>query len=438
MLRVSCLLAFICLSSAGAQRLSALDFGRSLKLPEGSYEAATTSRLLNRPLPRDGIRLTSLSVINAEFLKRVFTDAPSDFGFRCSGEREVVALPGTPNDGRAFVQTLLKQSGIQPLYQNPSRLYFSAGPTFAGFNEYQGALYLSVCQATRDLSGLVERVTPHETYLGQTPYLIAADYAGRLNWCTALPDPLLRSVRAFSGSALQADVSPDGSRIAVAGWDARPAVKVFDAATGALLQTLGLPSGPVSLTFSGDGKTLLVLDANTTYTWLDIASGQTLNSWQVVSLISSDLRGAGSSLFLEWSPTSTIRVYDAARATPRFSLRNFKLNARAVTPDGQWIVTASTRGVLSAFSTRDGKAGATVSLGVTTGAGLASGPGDSEVTALVIQTAEGRPPQVVTQIWAVGSPALRPAATINHRRADMIVFDSARTTPVSIPLCRAP
>ncbi|UQN10583.1 WD40 repeat domain-containing protein [Deinococcus sp. QL22] len=296
---------------------------------------------------------------------------------------------------------------------------------------------LTVCRATWDLVSLKVGGAGHEAFLGATPYIISGDFAGQVNWCTKESAPL-RSLQAFTGSTLALDVSLDGTLVAAGGWDAKPAVKIYDAATGTLKQTLPLKDGPASLTFSGDGKTLLVLDANRTYTWFDLANGKTLNTWTTPSQITSNLRGGGAHLFLEWSPGGLLRVYDAQKGRAKFSLRNYNLSGQTFTPDGQWIVTAGLNGILSSYNTQDGKPGPQVALGVVAGAGLMAGQSGAEVIALLQQNTEGQPSRILTSAWKVGENTLTPRGTANRLSGGWTVMNLAKTTPVSIALCRAP
>lgn len=293
------LLALSLLSVAAGQDSPPPQFGRSLRLPEGSYERTRTARLLDLPLPREGVRLRSLTPVGAAYLKAVFTDAPARFGYRCTGEQDVTLLPGTADDARAFQAHLLGRAGTQPLSQSARETLLSvSGNVFASFSQYDGVLYLSACQAARDFTAL-KTVTAHlETHVGGIPSVVTGDLAGQLKWCAGAPVPW-RSLPAFTGSLLTLDVSQDGTRVAAGGWDAQPAVKVYDAASGALLQTLRLKHGPLALTFSGDAKTVLVLDGNQTYTWFDLASGRALNSWSTPSLLIPNLLGGGD--HLSWS-----------------------------------------------------------------------------------------------------------------------------------------
>lgn len=419
---------------AGAQATpSAQQFGRSLRLPDGSFESARASALLGRSLPREGVRLLNLTPLGANYLKAAFTDAPARFGYRCSGEQEVTILPGTADDARALGAQLLQAPGTQPLSRTPQETLFRAGNVFARFTSSGGALYLAACRVTRDTTALLGRMAGLETYLGSTPSLVTSDLSGRLHWCTAAAP--LRTVAAFSGSTLALDVSPDAALVAAAGWDAQPSVKVYDAATGTLRQTLGLPGSPLALTFSGDSKSLLVLDSDRTYTWLDLASGKVLKTWTANASPTPYLMGAGSSLFIQWGSTDPVRGYDAQTGRLRFSLRNFNLSAVTLTPDGKWVVTADRKGVLSAYSTQDGKPGPQASLGVLVGAGLAPGAGGSEVIALLRQNTEGKPSRMTTFAWKVGEAALTPRGSTEHRSGQAIVLNPARTQPASITPC---
>lgn len=431
------LLALTLLSVASGQDSPPPQFGRSLRLPEGAYERTRTARLLNLPLPREGVRLRSLTPVGAAYLKAVFTDAPARFGYRCTGEQELTLLPGTAADARAFGAQLLGRAGTQPLSQSAREMLLSAGGNvFASFSQYDGVLYFSACQAARDFTAL-KTITAHlEAHVGGTPYVVTGDLAGRLTWCTGARVPW-RTLPAFTGSLLTLDVSQDGTRVAAGGWDAQPVVKVYDAPSGALVQTLRLKDGPLALTFSGDARTLLVLDGNQTYTWFDIASGRALNSWSTPSLLIPNLLGGGDRLFLEWTATGPLRVYDAQKGRPAFSLRNFNLSDRTFTPDGQWLVTSNKNGVLSAFSSRDGQPGPSTTLGVVAGAGLMPGQSGPEVVTLLRQTAEGRPSRIVTSAWRVGESTLTPRGMTEHRNANAIVMNQARVTPASLPLCRA-
>lgn len=424
--------------TGSAQTFSATDFGTSLRLPSGSFEPTRTAPLVGQPLPREGIRLRSLTVLDATFLKTTFTDHPAEYGLRCTGEQDVTLMPGTSDDARAYAASLLKQPTLQPLAQDAINTYLLApGTVFITVTSYRGAVLIGACRASR--TDVTLRILPaqQETFLGSTPYLLTATKDGGLAWCTAGGRPL-RAVQAFTGSALAIDVSPDGALVAVAGWDKQPAIKVYDTRSGALVKTVALKNSPLSLSFSGDSKSVLVLDNVRGYRWFDARSGATLNTWSVLQYNSMNLRGGGPNLFVEWSISSGLRVYDGTKGRPKFSLRNFRLSGVTFTPDGQWIVTANTDGILSAFNTRDGKPGPTYAIGVAAGTSVLPGRSSAEVLVLSRQITEGKPDRISVSTWTVGDKTLARQGATDHARANFIVLNEARTTPASIPACVGP
>lgn len=215
-------------------------------------------------------------------------------------------------------------------------------------------------------------------------------------------------------------------------------MKIYDSTNGTLLQTLPLKDGPVSLTFSSDAKTLLILDSHQTYTWFDVASGKVLKSWSTISLLISHLQGGGNNQFLESAMGSTLRVYDAQKGTAKYSLRNYKLSSQVFTPDGKWLVTADLQGVLSAYSTVNGTPGPKTSVGVLRGVGLMPGQSGSEVIVLAGEKVNGKQTHLTASAWQVGESKLTPRATAELASEQYAVMNQARTVLASLAACHAP
>ncbi|UQN08714.1 hypothetical protein [Deinococcus sp. QL22] len=429
-------------SQALPPEAAATRFAESLKLVPSAYEPALTSVRLPLPLPPASLRLRPLASQRSADLQRAFEDTPAVFGYSCS-DLERILLPGTEDDALSLRARLLALPGVFGLSDERWQLTFAGQGTFARLNYSSGVIALSTCEATRTPARATWFVGSTAPSVGLVLTRPMADTAGRLRWCTAAGTE--RPMRLFTGSALDLRLSLDGRLLAVAGWDAAPAVKVIDAQTGQVLQRLPLGRGVHITAFSGDGRTLLVQDAAGVYTRFDLASGQALFHWSSGSRPAARLQGGGADLFSEASGfTSPIKVIDARTGKTTLTVYSIGVADHLLTSSGEWLVTFSTRGVLEAFRTTGNapgfsqKGAFSISLGSAASAQLLPSPHPDEVLALISSSAPDGGTAMQVLRWKVGDKTLTPEAQLTVKKGTLLALGADGLTFSSVPACSSP
>lgn len=340
---------FLCsLGVASAQGDEAANrFAQSLRLPNAAYAPAPVSPMLDLDLPDGSIRLLSLQSLPARNLKRVFTDLPTLFGGRC-GEQEAILFPGTEQTMRQLSTTLLSRP--QALGQLDTRFEFASrqGNVFSVLTETSSGFLLASCRLVSEKGTPAVLPTPLNVYAGPTPYIVLAETTGTVHWCGA--GSAAQSLRAFGGSVSATALSNDGALLAVAGWESSPSVKIYDALARTLLGELPLRRGAAALAFTGDRTGLLVQDADGTYTLYDLASRQARQSFSTVSAVTAILQGAGTTLFSNFSSSSSpIRLFSTATGLALRNIRSYGVVDHALAPGGEWAALVTDAGQLKAY-----------------------------------------------------------------------------------------
>jgi WD40 repeat protein len=142
---------------------------------------------------------------------------------------------------------------------------------------------------------------------------------------------------------ISAAYSPDGSRVAAAGWD--KIVKVWDIKTGELLRQFSGHSGAVqALAFSPNGHFLLSGGADLVARLWDLESGQEIRQFAghtgPVTAVAFSPDGAK---IVTGSSDATARLWDAAKGVTIgvFGGHGYEVRSVAFSPDGQRVLTGS-------------------------------------------------------------------------------------------------
>ncbi|WP_307841012.1 helix-turn-helix domain-containing protein [Streptomyces sp. GESEQ-4] len=159
----------------------------------------------------------------------------------------------------------------------------------------------------------------------------------------------LRQSRAL-GAIDTAIFSPDGTRLAIVGWEG--SVRIWHLSTGAL-HTIHTGRGrPVrAVTFAPDGRTLAVVyieDSGEQVTLLDATTGRTQHTiktrvWSPLSLAFSP---DGHTLATASGSNGLVKTWDARTGQLRDSLSvSAEVTSLTFSPDGRTLATSSARGV---------------------------------------------------------------------------------------------
>lgn len=230
---------FLCsLGVASAQSdEAATRFAQSLRLPGATYAPAPVSPMLDLDLPSGSIRLLSFQSVQAQKLKQVFADLPATYGSRC-GEQEVVLFPGTKQTVRQLSATLLARPQTLGLLDTWREFVSRQGNVFSVLTETSNGYLLASCRLVSEKTVPAVIPTPLNVYTGPVPYIVLAETTGNVSWC--MGSGAVQTLQAFGGSVSATALSNDGALLAVAGWEASPAVKIYDALTRTLLGEIPL------------------------------------------------------------------------------------------------------------------------------------------------------------------------------------------------------
>jgi WD40 repeat protein len=158
-------------------------------------------------------------------------------------------------------------------------------------------------------------------------------------------------------------ISPDGKIIASGSLD--QTIKLWDLATGKLLETITQHSGGVTwVTFSKDGQTLVSSSANpdgTIKLWdvntYKLKTSLKSNDWIVVSVWSIALSPDGKTLASAHHTDSTVKIWDLTTQTMQRTLRGhiWAVHSVAFSPDGQTVASGSFDSNIKLWNVRTGR-----------------------------------------------------------------------------------
>ena len=173
---------------------------------------------------------------------------------------------------------------------------------------------------------------------------------------------LLRTLRGHTSVVWNVAVSPDGARLATAGFEG--VAKVWDTETGQELLTFsGHKADVFSVAFSPDGKRAATASADGTAKVWDAVTGEetlTLRGHTVLQsgepLVTGVAFSPDGTRIATSSSDRTVIVYDATTGAPLVTLRGHSdaLFGFAFSPDGTQIATAGYDGVAKVWDTTTG------------------------------------------------------------------------------------
>lgn len=439
--RLLALTAFFCCAAlvpATAQTSDVDRLAATYKFPAGSYAPASRVAALDLPLPPGSLRLGDLSKLDAKLSAYSFETLPAQYGLRCQ-DRAFYVAPAVPEDFWALRKTLLGLPDAAGLGELNGQVVFRQNQVFGWMTWRGSALFLGTCTVAPS-AGPASTFGPIISLSQGAPTALMASLDGTLAWCgTRGPE---RTQRLTRGGLRAIALSWDRTHLAVAGWDPAPVILLLNPQTGEVRRRIEWPYGLDALAFSGDSQKLLLHDVNSTYALLDIQTGEVLNEWGNESWQQGGLLGGGASSFIQLGTgNSPIRVLDGATGKMTRNLNAYDVTASALTPDGQWAVTASRRGQLQAYRSRDTNLGfprtpdSAVSLGTGAASLLLPGRLPDEVLALVSTKGAAGTFTVQALGWRVTGRTVTALNTVEVRPRDLLTLDLEAGTLSTVPAC---
>jgi WD40 repeat protein len=151
---------------------------------------------------------------------------------------------------------------------------------------------------------------------------------------------LEREFKWTSGWPTGAALSKDGSKLAATAQDHR--IRIFEAATGALLRTLSKP-GATRLAFSPSAPLVVVGASDFSATIFNYNTGENLHNFHANAgpVTSVHFSPGGAAILIAWQD-GLIRLYNALtlELQKEFQVQAAFLDAATFSPDGQYILTA--------------------------------------------------------------------------------------------------
>lgn len=256
--------------------------------------------------------------------------------------------------------------------------------------------------------------------------VVASGVAGLFGTATLIDvatGEIINTLEGHRDTLYAAELSPDGSILATAGYDAN--IILWDARAGKQLRKIAGHNGAIfDVCFSADGKVLLSASADETVKIWDVASGQRLDTlsqpqgevW-AVRLTPDQQRivaASGDHRFRVWQFVSR----DAPQINPLLETRfadDSPLLRLAFTPRGDQLLVASQSGVVSQFNCRDWSKIATL---VSAGDTIASMAVDVSGERAMIATLDGEVRDVTLGSPERGETAEASALTENYLVVD--------------------
>ena len=188
--------------------------------------------------------------------------------------------------------------------------------------------------------------------------LASASYNGTIRLWDARSGAVLQTLEAHSGSVNGVAFSPDGRMLASVSYD--HTVKLWDAGSGAMLQTLEGHSSYVSaVAFTPDGRMLASASGDETVKVWDAGSGAIL---QTLKGHSNSVRAVAFSqdgkMLASASDGGTIRLWDTGSGATMQTLESHSGSANVVafSPDGRMLASALDDGTIRLWDARSGEA----------------------------------------------------------------------------------